>query len=126
MLSGSVQIDGDWLRVVHAIVPDRAPDFFRARLHAVDVDHVVDPAEVTIVATAEALDLVPMSTQSFPVRTFWDAVVVLFFVIVVQKVRREADRRRDQEDFASTPGLSVIQDHEIEAEGGGREARRGG
>src|SRR5438552_952132 len=50
-----------------------------------------------------------MSTQSFSVRTFRDAGVVLFVVVVIQQVRREADRRRDQEDFASTRGLSVIQ-----------------
>src|SRR2546428_9853886 len=66
-----------------------------------------------------------MATHSLPVLTFRDASVVFFVVVVIQQVRREADRRRDQEHFASTRGLSVIQDYEIEAEGGGRERRRG-
>ena len=76
-----------------------------------------------IVPVAETLELVSVSPESFSVPALWDAVVVLSIVVVVQQVGREADRWRDEEQFAAGGRAASVEDLEVQAEGGGGERR---
>src|SRR5439155_1501494 len=96
VLSRVVEVDCDRLGVVDVVVLEDAPDFLRARLHAVDVDHVVDSPEMPIVAIAQTFHLVSVSPKSFSVWSCRDAVVVLFIVVSVFQLRTS---------FGTTPSI---------------------
>src|SRR3990170_1464140 len=83
VLAAPVNIDRRGLCVVHRLVPDDAPDLLRARLYAIDIDHVVDATVVAVVPATDPLDLVSMAAEEFPLRTPWEVFEVLPVMVVV-------------------------------------------
>src|SRR5207245_4235040 len=120
VLSRVVEVDCDRLGVVDVVVLEDAPDFLRARLHAVDVDHVVDSPEMPIVAIAQTFHLVSVSPKSFSVWSFRDAVVVLFVVVVIQQLGRDDNRWWHEEQFSTGDRLAVVSALDVYGEGWGR------
>src|SRR2546430_11654313 len=109
VLPRAVEVDCDRLGVVDLVVLEDAPDLLGACLHTVEVDHVVDSPEMAIVAIPETLEPVSVTPEYFSVPAFRDVVVVLFVVVVIQQLGREADRWRNEEQFPTGSPMAPIQ-----------------